>query len=154
MAEAAATPARPARLWLLVVVLALAAAGAWYSVQRRSAAAGEEVLLGGGRPQLFDFGMGVCDQCKRMKPVMEQAARELGDQLDVHVLDIRQEEHERLAERFDMTSIPLIVLVDGAGKELWRHEGFVDFATLSRAVGERLSGQGSLCAVEDDGCAP
>jgi thiol-disulfide isomerase/thioredoxin len=48
--------------------------------------------------------MGVCAQCKRTMPVMERAARELGDTLGVQVLDIRQEEDERLAERFKIAA--------------------------------------------------
>ncbi len=126
------------RLWLVGVVLVLAAAGAWYSARRHAGAAGPVVELGNGRPKLLDFGMGVCEQCKRMKPVMEQAARELGDRLEVHVLDIRVESNEQLAERYQMRSIPLVVLADGQGKELWRHEGFVDFPELARNVSERL----------------
>ena len=135
--SAAATD-RPSRRWLLVVVLALAAAGAWYSTHRRSTEVAEHVAVGGGRPQLFDFGMGVCAQCKRMKPVMERASRELGACLDVRVLDIRNEANEQLAERYRMHAIPFILLVDGGGKELWRHEGFVDFSGISQAVTKHL----------------
>ncbi len=52
------------------------------------------------------------------------------------VLDIRQEAYERLAERFKMTAMPLVLRVDGGGNEPWRHEGFVDFPALSRAVAD------------------
>jgi len=154
MSEATPTKGRPGRLWLLVVVVAIAVAGAWYSSHRRSTTTDERVILGRGRPLLLDFGMGVCAQCKRMKPVMEQAGRELGDLLDVHVLDIRQEQHEELARQFQMTSMPLVVLVDGTGKELWRHAGFIEFAQLSRAVKERLGPQASICAPEQERCTP
>jgi len=126
------------RLWLVAAIVALAVTGAWFSVHRRSAAAAQAVELTNGRAKLFDFGMGVCEQCKKMKPVMEQAARELSDRLEVHVLDIRDEANERLARRYQMTVIPLVVLADGAGNELWRHEGFIDFQELSRAVIARL----------------
>jgi thiol-disulfide isomerase/thioredoxin len=81
--------------------------------------------------------MGVCKQCQKMKPVMARAARELGDGVDVHVLDIRDATNERLAQRYRMRVMPLIVLADGAGNELWRHEGFLEFPELSRAVAER-----------------
>lgn len=145
---------RSRRLWLLGVVLGVAAAGAWYSGHRRSSAVTDDVLLGDGRPQLLEFGMGVCTQCKRMKPVMERAARELGNGLDVHVLDIRQEKNEQLAERFKMTAMPLVVLVDGAGAELWRHDGFVDYTTLSIAVRERLSTTSGTCAPDMEKCEP
>ncbi len=132
-------PARPRRLWLLAVVLALAGAGAWHSMQRNSRAAGESVDLANGRPKLLEFGMGLCEQCKRLKPVMERAERELGTRVEVHVLDVRQEANERLGERFKMMSIPLVLLVDGSGNEVWRHEGFIDFPELSQAVTQRLA---------------
>jgi thioredoxin-like negative regulator of GroEL len=138
MTDAPGAKGWPARLWLLVVVLVVAAGGAWYSTQRRSTEVAEHVAIGGGRPQLFDFGMGVCAQCKRMKPVMERAARELGACLDVRVLDIRDEANGQLAERYRMHAIPFILLVDGGGKELWRHEGFVAFSGISQAVAKHL----------------
>ncbi len=128
----------PRRLWLVPVVVIATALGAWYSAHQRAGAPTPVIDLTKGRPKLFDFGMGVCEQCKRLKPVMEQASRELGGRLDVHILDIRQEANELLAERYQMRSIPLVVLADGTGKELWRHEGYLDFTTLSRAVTERL----------------
>jgi thiol-disulfide isomerase/thioredoxin len=134
------------------VVFALAAAGAGYSSYRRSAWLTEPVAIGQGRPVLLDFGMGVCEQCKRMKPVMERAARELGHRVDVRVLDIRQEDNERLAERFHLTTIPLILLVDGAGRERWRHEGFVDFDELSGEVGQRLEAPAAPCDPESGTC--
>ena len=154
MTEPGAKKAQPRRLWLLVVVLALAAAGISYSLYRRGSAPAEVVVTGGGRPQLFDFGMGVCTQCKRMKPVMERAARELGDYAEVYVLDIRIEVNEQLAERYGMHAIPFILLVDGAGKEIWRHEGFVDYPELSQAVQERLDARGGVCAPEKEVCNP
>ena len=154
MSELAKGSARPRRLWVLALVLGLAAAGAWYSTQRRSVLVAEHVAIGSGRSQLFDFGIGICTQCKRMKPVMERAARELGDRLDVHVLDIRQEENEQLAQRFNMTSMPLVVLVDGDGKELWRHDGFVDYAALSSAVREQMGVSSGACAPNKERCEP
>ena len=154
MSEAASATRRPTRLWVLALVVALAAAGFGYSAYRRAEAAPERVEIGGGRPLLLDFGMGACQQCKRMKPVMERASRELGDLVDARTLDIRQEESELLAERFRMTTIPLIVLVDGAGVELWRHEGFVDYPELSAVVRERLRGAGGVCASDEAGCRP
>ena len=154
MTEPGAKKAQPRRLWLLVVVLALAAAGISYSLYRRGSAPAEVVVTGSGRPQLFDFGMGVCSQCKRMKPVMERAASELSDYAEVYVLDIRIEVNEQLAERYGMHAIPFILLVDGAGKEIWRHEGFVDYPELSQAVQERLNARGGVCAPEKEVCNP
>ncbi len=140
MAEHAPTHgATPRRLWLLGAVVLVAAAGALYSVHRRAPAPTGRVAVGEGRPQLLELGMGLCEPCKRMKPVMERAARELGGELDVRVLDIRDKENERLGERLKLVAIPLVVLLDGSGQEVWRHEGFIDFPALSKAVTEHLA---------------
>jgi thiol-disulfide isomerase/thioredoxin len=149
-----ASGGRSRRLWILALVAGIAVIGIWWSSSRHTALSGDSVTLGSGRPQLLDFGMGVCVQCKRMKPVMEQVAHELGHVLDVHTLDIRQEENELLAEHFKMTTMPLIVLVDGAGNELWRHEGFVDFMELSKVVEDRLGSKGRTCAAKTGKCEP
>ncbi|MEK7704711.1 MAG: thioredoxin family protein [Myxococcota bacterium] len=128
----------PRRLWLVAMVIIVAAAGAWFSAQRTSATTVSTIDLSDGRPKLFELGMGLCEQCKKMKPVMERAARELGNTVDVHVLDIRETANRQLAERYQLRVIPLVILADGAGKELWRHEGFVDFPEISRMITDRL----------------
>ncbi len=123
---------------LVAIVVGVAAAGAWFAHARQRGSTAAAIDLADGRPKLFDFGMGLCEQCQRLKPVMERAARELGGSVDVHVLDIRQTDNERLAERFQLRAMPLVVLADGAGNELWRHEGFVDFPVLAQAVSEKV----------------
>ena len=130
--------ARPRRLWLVGLIVVAVATGIWASATQRRRP-GAAVALGTGRFQLLEFGMGVCEQCRRMAPVMDQARRELGGRLDVHVLDIRQEANEQLAERFGLRAIPLVILVDGAGREVWRHEGYVAYPELSHSVSRRMA---------------
>jgi len=130
---------RPTRWWVIPAVLVVAGAGALLSAQRqRRAPIGDTVDFTSGRPKLLDFGMGICEQCRRMQPVMAQAAWEFGGRLDVHSLDIRNVANDQLGRRFGLRVIPLIVLTDADGRELWRHEGFVDFPEISRVVAERL----------------
>jgi thioredoxin-like negative regulator of GroEL len=126
----------------VALVLLLLTGGGCYLLVRHRAIPAQSVALGSGRPQLIDFGMGLCAQCKRMRPVMEQASRELGSVADVHTLDVRQEDNMRLAERFKMRLIPLVVLTDGAGNVVWRHEGYIDFPELAKAVHQRLGQSG------------
>ena len=128
---------QPRRLWLIGLIALAVAAGIAVTAARKGRP-GPAAALGKGRPVLLEFGMGVCELCKRMRPVMDQARRELGDRVDVHVLDIRVEANDKLADRFGISTIPLVVLVDGAGKEVWRHEGYIAYPTLAAAVTNRL----------------
>jgi thioredoxin 1 len=152
--NATSAPVKVHRLWLAALILGLAVLGVWYSTHRSSDIRAENIVLNDGRPKLIDFGMGICEQCKRMKSVMADAARELAGRVDVHVVDIRNEANERLAENFGVRVIPLVVLADGAGKELWRHEGFVDYPELSKAVKARLGANDTICAPTEDRCGP
>jgi thioredoxin 1 len=127
MSETLSKRAPPRRLWLAAVAVALIAIAARSSMRLRAEESAAPVALGSNRPQLMEFGMGVCEQCRRMQPMMERAGRELGDRLDVHVLDVRVEANEELARRFGLQVIPLVVLADGSGREVWRHEGFIDY---------------------------
>lgn len=140
----------PKRLWLLAVVAVVVVTGALSSMHLRAEEATSPVRLGQGRPQLIEFGMGVCEQCKRMRPVMDRARRELGDRVDVHVLDIRVEANDELARRFEMRVIPLTVLTDGAGRVSWRHEGFVPYEVLARAVEARLANAEPACESNEE----
>ncbi|MFC1610440.1 thioredoxin domain-containing protein [Myxococcota bacterium] len=124
--------------WLLVVIVAIAGTGAWYSWNQQRASPVEPLDLQTGRPKLIQLGMGVCAQCKRMKPVMEQAGKELGASIEVRVLDVRNEASERVAERYQMGVMPLGLLIGGTGRELWRHEGYIGFDSLHAEVIARL----------------
>jgi len=116
----------------------VAAAGAAFSWSQRAAAPALAVDLDHGRPKLLQLGMGICEQCRKMEPVMHRAAAAFGTSVDVHVLDVRQAAAERIAERYRMRVMPLVLLVDGAGRELWRHEGYIDFDALTAVVRHRL----------------
>ena len=83
MNDQTTTASGPKRLWLVAVVAVVVVAGAWSSIRLRAEEAAAPVRLGNGRPQLIEFGMGVCEQCKRMRPVMECARRKLGARVDV-----------------------------------------------------------------------
>jgi thiol-disulfide isomerase/thioredoxin len=124
------------RSWIVVAVVGAVAAGAWYSARGRGA--GATVSVTDGRPKLLEFGMGLCEQCKRMKPVMAQAQRELALRLEVAELDIRNEANAELGRRLGLRVIPTVMLVDAAGSTTWRHEGFIAYAELIAEVDRRL----------------
>ena len=126
------------RPWVVLVVVVMAMIGAWFSLNERSSVSTRLLNLRDGRPKLLELGMGACDQCKRMKPVMKQAEQELSSSLEVRVLDVSREINERTAEHYKVRVIPTVLLVDGTGREMWRHEGFINFVTLRAAVMKKL----------------
>jgi glutaredoxin len=123
--EGAGNPApAPRRLWLLGVVGAVVAAGIGWSAYRRRGGPRAEVTTGNGVPQLLDFGMDICDQCKKTRALLHRLEPEFAGKVQIQYIDVREDANEALMQKYGLRVIPLLVLLGGDGRELWRHEGF------------------------------
>ena len=76
-----------------------------------------------GLPAVLDFGRGQCLPCKMMKPILDELAKELAGKVEVKIIDVGEE--GETADRFNISLIPTQVFLDAAGKEVYRHEGFM-----------------------------
>lgn len=68
-------------------------------------------VLDNPKPVLIDFWAPWCGPCRAMKPVLEQAARLLGDSVEVRTVNVDDE--PELAGTFGIRSIPTLVLMHG-----------------------------------------
>lgn len=90
----------------------------------------EEIVLNATHPVLIDFWATWCGPCRMIAPFVEQLAEE---RTDVTVCKCNVDEQEALAVRFDIHSIPTLVLMQ-SGKELDRAVGYRDYEGLTRFV--------------------
>jgi thioredoxin 1 len=107
---------------VIVVVLLVAAVGIVIAFKNLKAEAEPEPAESLALPKLVDLGAGTCIPCKLMAPILEELKTEFKDRLEVIFIDIRENPNE--AKKYQIKLIPTQIFFDGAGKELFRHEGF------------------------------
>ncbi|MBO4854721.1 MAG: thioredoxin [Oscillospiraceae bacterium] len=92
----------------------------------------DQEVLSADRPVVVDFNAGWCGPCRMLKPVLEELSDARGDYKFVSV-DI--DEDVELAERYDVSSIPCLVVFKN-GAEHNRSIGFQPQAALDALLDE------------------
>jgi thioredoxin 1 len=85
-------------------------------------------------PMLIDLGKGTCVPCKKMKPILEELEKEYQGKAIVKVIDLRYEPKE--ADKYKIRLIPTQIFFNGEGKEIYRHEGFLDKQAIKAKFAE------------------
>jgi len=90
----------------------------------------------GGKPMIVDFGSNSCIPCRQLRPVLQKVKNDYKGKLEVLIIDIRN--NEKLANEYRIQIIPTVVFFDAAGKEIFRHQGFM----TEEKIKEQLSKMG------------
>ncbi len=75
-------------------------------------------------PRLVDLGAGKCIPCKAMAPILEGLRAEYAGRMDVVFIDVWKDRDA--ADAYGIHMIPTQIFFGADGKELARHEGFID----------------------------
>ncbi len=76
-----------------------------------------------GHPAIVELGSTSCASCRAMQPVLAELDQAHGSALDVHSIDVLRR-RAAIAE-WDVKAIPTQVFLDGTGREIERHVGFM-----------------------------
>lgn len=73
---------------------------------------------------MVDIGAKKCIPCKMMAPIMAELEKEYKDRAAIIFIDVWENPNE--GRKFGIQTIPTQIFYDKAGKEVWRHVGFLD----------------------------
>ena len=89
----------------------------------------EAEVLKSDVPVLADFNAGWCGPCRAMKPMLD----ELAENSAYKIVSIDIDEEDELAEEYDVSSIPCLVVFKG-GEEVNRSVGLIPKDAISELV--------------------
>lgn len=79
-------------------------------------------LINASVPVLVDFYATWCGPCQTLSPIVQQVAKELGDQIKVIKVDV--DRNPAAAQQFQIRSVPTLIIFKG-GQVLWRKAGLM-----------------------------
>ena len=85
-------------------------------------------------PILIDLGRGTCKACKMMLPILQELQEEYKGRAIVKIVDIRYDPEP--ARSYNIRLIPTQIFFDATGKEVYRHEGFMDKVAIKQKLQE------------------
>jgi thioredoxin 1 len=81
-----------------------------------------------GMVTMVDLGAKKCIPCKMMAPILEELTREYQGRAAVLFIDVW--ENPDAGPQYGLRAIPTQIFYDATGKEIYRHEGFMDKASI------------------------
>lgn len=90
----------------------------------------KEKVLKSNIPVLVDFNADWCGPCRMLRPILDNIAQE---KEDIKIVSINIDEEDELAEEYQISSIPCLVLIKD-GKEINRHVGLIPQDEIERLV--------------------
>ncbi len=84
--------------------------------------------LGSGKPVLVDFGSNSCIPCRQLRPILKEIGQELTGKAHILVVDVYK--YQDMAKEYKVSLIPTLVFFNNSGKEVFRHVGAWDKASI------------------------
>ncbi len=88
-------------------------------------------LIKGEKPVLVDFFAEWCGPCKMMAPVLQELAKEVGDNATILKVDV--DKNPNAARAYEVRGVPTFVIFR-KGKAVWRQSGAMSKDILKQAL--------------------
>ncbi len=99
-----------------------------------SGAASPQAVPVPGTVTMVDLGAKSCIPCKMMEPILAELEKEYEGRAAIVFIDVGI--HRDQADRFGIRAIPTQIFFDAKGREIMRHEGFMDKESIVAVLKE------------------
>lgn len=89
-----------------------------------------------GKLVVVDFWAPWCGPCRQLTPVIDRVADQFAGQVTVGKVNV--DENSDLAVKFDVNTIPRILIFKGSDRQVFEHVGTISDADLSRVINELM----------------
>lgn len=85
---------------------------------------------------LLEFKSNSCSICKRMEPELEKMRQSSGEEINVVVLNIMNQNSLNVMKYFGISAVPTQLLLDKNGKEFFRNYGYITAENLEWQISQ------------------
>ncbi|HLT08119.1 MAG TPA: thioredoxin [Cyclobacteriaceae bacterium] len=93
-------------------------------------------LIAGNQPVLVDFYATWCGPCQTMQPILQDAARQMGEKVKIIKVDV--DKNPAAANSYQVKGVPTLILFRN-GKILWRQSGVVSTSQLLQVIHQAIA---------------
>lgn len=90
------------------------------------------------RPRVIAFTNSWAEPCRQIEPVLEQAQKDMGDQIEFVEVDADDPQNQALLEKYEVAPVPTVVYLNGNGDVVNYQLGFSGAKTVKAGLQKLL----------------
>jgi len=90
------------------------------------------------KPQIIKFTSAMCLDCKKLGTVMKEVYPKYSDKINLIEIQVQNDDEytKKQIEKYDVTLVPTMIIINSKGKKLAKYEGFVEKDKLDKIMKE------------------
>jgi thioredoxin 1 len=95
------------------------------------------IASGTGKPKIIEFSAAWCVPCKKMAPMIHKLEVDYAGKAQFQSVDFDKDTD--IVTKYDVTSVPTVIIINGAGKISYQHAGSIDEKTMTTELAKVIA---------------